>query len=206
MERIVCNGLVVEGINIPQFVVRSGESACLIWPVDSKHPAVAQFDKLLLNGLSPNVKVTGTICFAEMLWWKTLLFGIHDRCFSDRYFPASIQRKLRQQGWLREVLIWHERTVEIDAQLEKQLAKFRSPSGPLILESSDAKLVSCLLCEREADITIFNQRRCTPGKLINYMEHENLRNTIIEYRFADLVYPIDKTYKNANIIPVQVMY
>src|SRR6202044_3234646 len=106
MEQIVCEGLDLGGIRIPEFVVLSGESVCLMWPVDSKHPGVSQFNDLLLTGASPNIKVKGTICFAELLYWETRLFGVNDRFMAGRYLPAGVLKKLHQVGQIRELIVW----------------------------------------------------------------------------------------------------
>lgn len=204
MEHIVCEGLDLGGIRIPEFVVNAGESICFMWPVNSKHTAVSQFNDLLWKGMSPNFKVTGTPCFAERLWWETRLFGINDHFRAQRYLPGSVINRLYRSGRMWELLVWQGKKIPIDAQLEERLAKFRSPAGILILESSDAKLVSCLLCEREADMTVFDQQRCSPGKLIGLMEQEDFHNTIIEHRYSDIRYTPDRTYKDARVIRFQL--
>ena len=205
MERIVCKGLNIENVLLPKFAVNDGEAVCIRWPVRWDHPAVGKFNRLLQHNTSDLITVTGRVCFAEQTWWETTLLGVNCRHFPDRHFPATWLHPLRERGWLREFLIWDGIKVPLSEELGKRLDRFRSPAGSLILESSERKLISCLLCESPGSITIFDQRRCTPGKLINHLEYEDIQNTIIEYRFVDSNYPIDNTYRSARIIDFQAV-
>jgi hypothetical protein len=203
MKRIICDGATIEGVRIPPFSIEAGESVCILWPVNQEHPAIARFHQLLA-GHSPHMTVEGTACFAENLWWETTLFGIRCTRFVDRHCPGRWLYRWRQRGWLRDVLTRNSIPVATNADIERHLDTFRSPTGSLVLESSDRKFIACLLCEAEADMTIFNQFMCTKGKLIGLMERVTFQNAIIEYRFADVDYYVTTTYRNARIIRFEI--